>query len=495
MFKNLLANIIGKTWNLISTIVFIPFYLKFLDFESFSIISFSVLLFSIITICDAGMTASLSRELARTDTDSDTKKITFDTLKTTYLFISFFVILIAFIFSKSIAINFVKTEFFSIEILTLYIRIISIGIGFQMFLNFSIAGIIALNKQVLANKLLIFWSIFRNGIVVLILYFYPRLDLFFAWQTLSTVIFSIIALYYVTVFVKFKFEFNLSFDINNFKRIWRFTLGMFSITLLAVMTQQLDKGILSYLLSVNQLGYYSLAFTISLFLVSSVNPFAVTILPKLTAFFTNNKPKEAIKLFTIFQKISLIVILSLSLNLMFFSYDFVYLWLGDEIIAKKVSTFLPLIVLGYTFMAISVMLYNVVIANGYTKLNIILSTISVIITTPLYFLLIKYYQLLGASFVFCISQFIYIILYYYFINKKYLNLNFKDLIVIPIFKPLLVSIILVCLFKYFKFNDGNLFNFFYLSISIIICLVLNTLVCFKIINLKTFIKSTLRYAK
>ena len=64
---------------------------------------------------------------------------------------------------------------------------------------------------------------------------------------------------------------------------------MFSITLLAVMTQQLDKGILSYLLSVNQLGYYSLAFTISLFLVSSVNPFAVTILPKLTAFFTNNK--------------------------------------------------------------------------------------------------------------------------------------------------------------------------------------------------------------
>ena len=216
MFKNLLANIIGKTWNLISTIVFIPFYLKFLDFESFSIISFSVLLFSIITICDAGMTASLSRELARTDTDSDTKKITFDTLKTTYLFISFFVILIAFIFSKSIAINFVKTEFFSLEILTLYIRIISIGIGFQMFLNFSIAGIIALNKQVLANKLLIFWSIFRNGIVVLILYFYPRLDLFFAWQTLSTVIFSIIALYYLTVFVKFKFEFNLSFDINNF---------------------------------------------------------------------------------------------------------------------------------------------------------------------------------------------------------------------------------------------------------------------------------------
>ena len=85
MFKNLLANIIGKAWNMISTIIFIPLYLKFLDFESFSIISFSVLIYSIITILDSGMTASLSRELARSDTNLKTKITTFDTLKTTYL--------------------------------------------------------------------------------------------------------------------------------------------------------------------------------------------------------------------------------------------------------------------------------------------------------------------------------------------------------------------------------------------------------------------------
>ena len=495
MFKNLLANIIGKAWNMISTIIFIPLYLKFLDFESFSIISFSVLIYSIITILDSGMTASLSRELARSDTNLKTKITTFDTLKTTYLFISFFIILITFIFSESIAINFVKSEIFTFESLTYNIQIISIGIGFQMFLNFSIAGIIALNKQVLANKLLIFWSIFRNGIVVLVLYFYPRLDLFFAWQTLSTMIFSLIALYYLTVLVKTKFDFNLTFDINNFNRIWKFTFGMFFITVLAVMIQQLDKAILSYLLPVNQLGYYSLAFTLPLFLVSSVNPFAITILPKLTSYFTNNKPDEGIKLFIIFQKISLIIILSLSLNLLFFSYDFLFLWLGDEIIAKKVSEFLPLIVLGYTFSAISVMLYNVLIANGHTKITIILATISVIISTPLYFLLIERYQLLGASFVFCISQFIYIILYYYFVNKKYLNLNFKDLIIIPIFKPLLVSFIIVYLFKYLKFSDGNLFNFVYLSVSIVFCFLLNTFICFRGINFKTLIKSTLLNAK
>lgn len=494
MFKNLIANIIGKFWNMISAIVFIPLYLNFLDFESFSIISFSVLLFSIILVFDSGMTASLSRELARADTDSNTKIITFDTLKTTYLFISIFVILIAFIFSKSIAINFVKSDFFSLEKLSFYIRIISIGIGFQMFLNFSIAGIIALNKQVLANKLLIFWSLFRNGFVVLILYFYPRLDMFFAWQTLSTIVFSIIALYYLTVFVKHKFEFNLYFDINNFKRIWRFTFGMFLLTLISVIVQQLDKLILSYLLPVTQLGYYSLAFTLSLFLVSSVNPFAITILPKLTAFFTNKKAKEAVKLFLRFQKITLIIIFSLSFNLMFFSYDFVCLWLGDEIIAKKVSVFLPLVLMGYTFMATSVMLYNVVIANGNTKLNLQLSPIFIMII-PLYFLFIKEYQLLGASFVFCVSQFIYIILYYYYVNKKYLNLNFKDLIIIPIGKPLLVSFILVGLFKYFKFNDDNIFNFFYISISIIFCFVLNIFVCYKKNNLKNFIKSTLHYAK
>ena len=370
MFKNLLANIIGKLWNLLSIIIFTPFYIKFLDFDSYSIISFSVLLYSIITLVNAGMSASFSRELARKDVDLNEKIKTFDTLKTTYLFLVLTIIILVLLFSDLIITNFIKTDKFSLEELRIIINIIGFGSAFQILFRFLNAGLIALEKQILANKLLISWGIFRNAFVLILIYFYPSVEYFFIWQALITLIFSAIALYYLTVTLKGNFNFILFFDINTIKRIWKFTAGMFLISLISVLTQQSDKLILSNLVSINELGYYSLAFTLSILIVSSVSPFAVTMLPKLTAYFSEKNYKSAISLYTIFQKISLIIIFSISVNFIFFQYEILFMWLDNTDIAKTVSLFISFILIGYTFMAISVMPFNVAIANGYTVLNI-----------------------------------------------------------------------------------------------------------------------------
>lgn len=74
MKKNIIANLIGRFWGILSNFLFIPFYIKLLGFESYSIISFSLMIAGIMAVLDAGLTATLSREFARNDKNEEQKK-------------------------------------------------------------------------------------------------------------------------------------------------------------------------------------------------------------------------------------------------------------------------------------------------------------------------------------------------------------------------------------------------------------------------------------
>jgi O-antigen/teichoic acid export membrane protein len=62
--KNIVANLIGKFWSILSAFLFIPFYINFLGFESFSIISFTLVIAGFMAIFEGGLTSPLSREFA-----------------------------------------------------------------------------------------------------------------------------------------------------------------------------------------------------------------------------------------------------------------------------------------------------------------------------------------------------------------------------------------------------------------------------------------------
>ena len=85
--KNIIANLAGRFWSIFSTFVFIPLYIKYLGFESYSIISFTLVLVGLMAFFDGGLTATLSREFARSDNSISDKKNVFNTIETSYLLI------------------------------------------------------------------------------------------------------------------------------------------------------------------------------------------------------------------------------------------------------------------------------------------------------------------------------------------------------------------------------------------------------------------------
>ena len=442
MKKNIIANIAGRFWSILSNFAFIPLYIKYLGFESYSVISFTLMITGIMAVLDGGLTATLSREFARKDNTEADKYRIFRSLEAGYLLVVFLCIAIIFLASGYIGQHWISVKSFTPDQIALFLKIMSFEIGFQFLFRFYMGGLLGLEKQVEANMYQIAWGLFRNGLVLIAIYLYPSLQTFFLWQTISTIIFTLLIKFALQNKISSgsRFAFSLKIEKDVIQKVGKFAGGMMLIALVAALNTQLDKVTISKLLSLENLGYYTLAISVSQGLIILTNPISTALLPRFTAHYSSSEKQHASELF---GKVSIgvsVLIFSLMVNMAFFSSDLIWIWTGNQDIAEKTYKLVPIVAFAYSMIAIQMLPYNIAIANGYTKLNNILGLLSLGITIPGYYIATKTYGAIGAAAVFCFVQTVTTIIYLYFINKKFLDFAFfKEVFLKQFLLPLMVT--------------------------------------------------------
>lgn len=469
MKKNIIANFIGRFWGLLSNFLFIPLYIKFLGFDSYSIISFTLVLASLMALLDVGLTASLSRELARKDNSNEDKINIFGTLESLYFILSFVCIISLFFGSNLIATNWLSLNPLQASNVTYYIKIISFDIGFQLILRFYLGGLIGLEKQVLANIYQVLWGFLRNGFVLLIVYYIPNLDLFFIWQALISILFAVIIRFSLNkvLFNSNVLKIKLSFKKEIFKKIYQFAGGMLFISLIASLNTQMDKLAISKLLPVEYLGNYTIALSLAMGIYIFVNPISVALLPRFTSLYSLGNKTEATSLFIKINSIVSVIVFTVLANMSLFSVELIWIWTGNLELAKSLKILLPVMSFAYAFLALQVIPFNIAIANGNTNINIKLGIISLCITLPGFWILTLHYGIIGTAALFCGVQVISMFVYLYFINLKYLNIgNFTFYCLKNVLIPLIISFTASFLFT--SPPDYVIGNKFFLTIWIFI---------------------------
>ncbi|MFB2674374.1 oligosaccharide flippase family protein [Shewanella xiamenensis] len=445
MLKNIFANIFGRLWGTVSNFLFIPLYIKYLGFDSFSIISFTLVIAGFMMIFGAGVTATLSREFARSDYSRAEKIQVFDTLEVTYFILILFCGTIVFFLSNHIANDWISVPKYKPEEISCYIKIIAIDVGFQLLIKLYMGGMLGLEKHVKANAYQIGWGVFRNGLVVVVIALNPKLEYFFMWQCIASIIFAILLRVSLSkMFLGGKFHINFKFDFLIIKRIWRFSTGLFFIALIAGVNTQLDKLIIGLYLPIEELGYYTLSVSLAMGLVVIVNPISSALLPRFTSLYTSNKTKDAAKIFNTVSLYVSVLIFSFMSNMIFNAENLLWVWTGNIVISEHSSSYLPVIAVSMAMLSLQVMPYSIAIANGYTKINTTLGLCSLFITIPGYWFVIKEHGAMGAAVVFCVVQVITTFLYLYFIQKKFLRerrvfYSYIKLIFLPLFATLILG--------------------------------------------------------
>ena len=488
MKLNIIANFFGRLWGIASNFFFIPLYIHYLGFDSYSVISFTLVIAGLMAVLDAGLTATLSRELARKDVCKEDKYQIFKTLESSYFVVVVLCVFIVFSLSSVIAEKWLNLNTFNPDQVSYFIKIMSFDIAFQLLLRFYLGGMLGIEKQVKANLYQVGWGVLRNGMVLIIIMFSPSLESFFYWQVFSTI--------FVTLLLKLSVEKELvgsyvfiffsKIDRKIFKKVWRFAMGMMLISFISALNTQMDKILISKLLPISSLGHYMLAVSVATGILVLVSPIATAVLPRFTAQYSSGKNNEAILLFSKASTFVSIVVFAVMSNMIFFSKEILWAWTGDMDLSIQASLALPYLAIAMSMLALQFLPFHIAIANGYTKLNNQMGILTLIFIIPIHWILSPRWGVIGAALTFLITQLLSWFIYVYYINKKFLKVKISDIYLKQMLVPLVLTIVITYLFSLIPvfYQNSRVFTICWISISIIVTLFISVIILFPIKKLK-----------
>ncbi|MCP4053477.1 MAG: oligosaccharide flippase family protein, partial [Mesoflavibacter sp.] len=301
--KNILANILGRIWSILSVFIFIPLYITILGVKIYGVVSFYAILQGILIFADAGLTATLKRELAKGNNSEESREYKFKILRSIeliYLLIVFVITSLIFFGSNYIVDSWLNIEDLDKEATVNGIKIMAFALGLNFLSKPYQGALIGMEKQVLSNLLQFLWGLLKNGGVVLAIYYLNNtLEIFFGWQLVVNLAY-VLALRFLLLkllYKKNKFHWKFKRDFKVLNKVWKYALGMLIISIIAALNSQFDKILISKYFSVSELGIYTLAYSLAMIPVILSGPIATAIFPKLVNYHDNDDVPNLEKLF------------------------------------------------------------------------------------------------------------------------------------------------------------------------------------------------------
>lgn len=251
--KNIIANFVGSAWSALMGLAFVPFYIRLMGAESYGIVGVYVSVQAMLAVLDLGLSQTLSREMARLSVDEINADLMADTTRTLeiiYWGIALGVVTLIALLSNTIAYHWLNPEHLSRKSLTEALWVMGLVVGLRWPVALYMGGLNGLQRQVLVNILMALFATLQGlGALAILWFFEPTVRAFFMWQ-------AVIAFFQMIVF-KMAMQHGLRSDRSGTFRseiligIWRFAAGMSGITLLSTILTQMDKILLSKLLSLS----------------------------------------------------------------------------------------------------------------------------------------------------------------------------------------------------------------------------------------------------
>lgn len=398
--RNIAANFSGSIWRATMGLVFIPLYIKFMGIEAYGLIGIFATLQIVLGLLDVGLSSTLTREMARLSVlphkEQEMRNLV-RTLETLYWSIAVFVGVTVVLLSPFISQHWINEGQLSPQIIEQALLLMGFVMVFQMPIGFYTGGMMGLQKQVQYNVIDVCMSTLRGAGSVLILWLVsPTIKAFLLWQLVISLIHAVVLALFLWCNLpqgenKALFQKQLFFD------NWRFATGMSGISILAVILTQLDKIILSKILSLEMFGYYMVASMVAMSLSRLFMPVFLSIYPKFTQLASANDQDGLILLYHKSCQFIAVLILPVAIFIAFFSYEVVLLWTQDPVTAEKTHQILSVMILGNAINGLMHCPHALQLAFGWTKLPVLKNLCEVIILVPLISFMAIRYGAIGAA--------------------------------------------------------------------------------------------------
>lgn len=400
--QNIISNLLGKGLSVLLSIIFVPFYLRYLGAEAYGLVGVFVTLQSVFMLADMGLSGTFTRETARLSVVEDGAQQIRDLCRT---FEGIFVVggvIIAFVIaalSRLIAEHWVNLAHLSVTTVANSIVLIGVAVGLQFPFFIYQGGMLGMQRQMHLNALLLGLGFARGVGAVLILEFVdPSIQTFFIWQVAINAI-QLVAGYLLVWRSLPTISKKPHFDLNLIRPLWRFAAGTAGITLTGILLTQSDKLILTKILPLEKFGYYSLAGVVASAPGMIAMPFSNAIYPRFTQLVAMKNFPELTALYHRSCQLLAVIVIPVGLVLACFSKEIILLWTGSIATTQNAFPLASVLMIGSTLMCLMVIPYALQLAFAWTRLGLYLNIIAVITLVPAMVWLVSIYGAFGACFV------------------------------------------------------------------------------------------------
>jgi O-antigen/teichoic acid export membrane protein len=440
--KNITANIIANIWLSILPLLLIPIFINLLGIESYGLIGFYLTLCLIFSILDTGISSAVIREIAWLKArNSEEKKIP-HLLRSVEL-IYWGVLIIFSIGFFAVAWLFGATWFNTKDLSTQVVReammLMSISLLAQAPSGLYVGGLMGLQRQVESSGLLTIFGTLR-GIGALLVLWKINADIraFFIWQITISILQTAVVRWFLWRAISIE-ECTPKFSIQILKSIKGYASGMLLITIFGMIITQIDKMILSRLVTLEIFANYTLAGTLASGLLRISTPLLQAFSPRFTELISRGDTQGLAKQFSIASQLMSVMILPPATLIIFLSNPIITIWLGSDI-ASDAALILSILAIGVAFSACSYPILSVIYSCHKLKYVLIVNIVFIITCIPLFIIVSTIYGAFGAATINMLYGLLFYLAYQSY-GRKIIKFNFKNAIVGDFITPCLVSLL------------------------------------------------------
>jgi O-antigen/teichoic acid export membrane protein len=384
-------------------IIMTPYYIKHLGSESYGLVAFFTMLTTWMNLLDLGISPTLGREVASArgiqNGMSDFRKL-LRSFEMIFLIISFIVSISFFLFRDFISTEWIKAIEIPHDVLVQCVMIIGVLISLRWFSSLYKSLLTGLEEHLLLNLINIFFSTLKFiGALFIFKYISSEISIFFIFQLILG-FFEFLCLIFFSYRMLPSIEPRLalfSFYVSNVKNVLPFALGIAYTSMIWMFVSQVDKLILSGVLSLKEFGYFNLVIVISSTITALASPISQAILPRMVYLHSINKFDDMISLYKNSTQLVTLISMSLSITIALFSKQLVYAWTENIQAAIWCENVLFYYAIGSGVLAVLSLQYYLQVAIGKLDLHVKGGTLSLFIDVPILVVVAFYYgaEILG----------------------------------------------------------------------------------------------------
>jgi O-antigen/teichoic acid export membrane protein len=456
--KNIAANFIGNIWQALMGIAFVPLYIRYLGVESYGLIGIFALLQAWLALLDMGMTPTLSREMARFTGGAHVAQSIRNLLRSIEVIGFVIAIFIAFgiwVVSGWLASDWLRAEKLPVGVVAQAFSIMGVVTALRFIENIYRGCIMGLQRQVLHNVVLIVTGTLRGlGAVGILIWISPTIEAFFVWQgTLSIItvcLFSTVLYRMLPVA-----EHTARFSMTALMEIRHFAAGMLAITFLALLLTQVDKILLSRLLTLEAFGYYALAGTVANALYMLSGPVTAAFYPRFTELVAQDDVAGLIAAYHKSAQLVAVFMGTVAIMLIVFSDVVITCWTANLELSKQVAPLVAVLSLGTLINGLLAIPYQLQLAYGWTSLGVKGNIFAVLIIVPAILYATPKYGPIGAAWVWVGLNIGYVTIAIYFVHRRLLPTEKWRWYWQDVCMPLVAGIITTLLFRFFMWDPAS----------------------------------------